>query len=38
LSRRWSEPAETPKVVDAIILVDDGATDRTAELGARLGC
>jgi len=29
--------AEIPKVVDQVILVDDGSTDRTAELSLRLG-
>jgi len=29
--------AEIPKMVDHIILVDDGSTDRTAELALRLG-
>jgi glycosyltransferase involved in cell wall biosynthesis len=29
--------AEIPKMVDQIILVDDGSTDRTAELALRLG-
>jgi len=29
--------AEIPKLVDQVILVDDGSTDRTAELSLRLG-
>jgi len=29
--------AEIPKMVDQVILVDDGSTDRTAELALRLG-
>jgi glycosyltransferase involved in cell wall biosynthesis len=29
--------AEIPKIVDQVILVDDGSTDRTAELALRLG-